>query len=945
MVIEEEKLLKIFKTINKIKNSNLKVNIKEQYLNSYYTNIFQIEINLIENDKEKYIIVFCKRYGELNEIIDNLDINSNYFYSLINLIEHPVFLKNTEKKYIIINKSFENLFNLSKKDVINKTDLEIFSLKEAKDYSKSDQYVIEQKITVSEIHWKKFENNLLCFNTIKSPIFSDSKKVIGLIGISKDITADRIKILEQKYNLQLYTIIENMMYKLFESIDLEKTLNYYLKSLSETLNLTSILFYFKDPDSKNYLNLLYFINNKKGAIKLKIKKRINIKNLYSEIYEKITKEKFCTFNHTSFTFFKPFLDIEYEEIKKKNIELTIFPVVQNNDLKSLIVFVKFKNKFPQYFKGDIEDYNKYFDLSISQKKSLSILFYFLYNFIEKRKKEKLLKEYSYNLELIQQTIPISFWVEDLLTKEIIFSKYLYDLIKISKKKKLSREIILSSIDPKAKRKLKRFYYKLNKQRFAQIIIHIFYNKNDKKILSFSGQKFENKLIVVVLDITRQKLIEEELLKNIKELEKAKKSVEDADKSKSNYLAFLSHELRNMLTAIGGISSILIERLKDKEEKKFAISINQNTNQILELINNILDFSKLESKEVELNKKLFSIRYLVDKIEEYFYLISLEKGLIFNIIVDHNVEDIVYLDQLRVNQILMNLITNSIKFTSKGFVKLSVYQFYDNILKISKIVFCIEDSGIGISNENIDKIFNPFVQEDKTIYTKYGGTGLGLSIVKKLVDTMNGKISVKSKKGSGSSFTIELPLNNYNQDIKEDEIEFLKKLDDRNENYANKINLINQLKKSFEIHKNLNQKDKLVFDILISIEDQYLSSKIISLLEYLKINYISFDLSKNYVNLNKITLSNSKNIFDFKNFINDYKNKRILACFLDKYSFQYFKDHKDSCIKFIFDINEIRIANEYLDLNQFSLNAPFTYDKLFDLIIFIFQNNIKSVDTI
>ncbi len=911
---KEEEIKKAIKTLKEVKYYTSKVKTKLLYSKSNYTKEFQIEMHYI-NDKENnidYILVFLRSYGEINELIDIFDIHTNYFYSLLNLITDPIFIKDQNKKYIIINKHFENLFGISKEDIVNKTDFDIFEPKEAKDYIKSDQYVLAQNLTISEVHWKKFKNpknnfkdDILCFNTIKSPILSDSGKTIGIIGISKDITSNHLKILEQKSNLYLSKSIEESMYNLLETFSIEKTLKSSLKSICENLNLISIAFYFKDFENKNKIILIsYYSTIKRNKI---FKDKIKLKDIDYEIKEKFIKEKYLTINKKD----EKIIDIFFNDISSidSNYEIIIFPVIHKKETKAVLLLINEKEDIFDYFNQDVLDYVKYFGLSKNQKKTLSIFSYFLYDLIDKINEESKIKEYSNNLELIQQTIDLSFWTEDLFSGQVTFSKYIKNLIDIPINKKMTRDLFLSYFDKNSQRKMKRFYLRLKKNNFAKNIIQLKYKSGESKVLSFYGKKFENKLIVIVLDISSQKNLENQLLKNIKEIEKAEKSATEANEDKSNFLAFLGHELKNMLTASTGISSLLTEKLKDKPLESIALTLKKNSEQTLELVNHILDFYRIESNSIELILKPFSIRNFADEIEEYYYLLAKEKGLNFSSIVDSNVEDIFVSDEIKIKQITMNLISNSLKFTSKGFIKLFISKYYSNDKNEKQLIFQVEDSGIGISENDIPNIFKPFKQANKEIYQKYGGTGLGLSIAKNLVELLEGRITVKSSKGFGTIFNFEIPY--------------------KNSSLLNKDNLPSQIDK--EILKYLdkfmklnNLKDKEKMNISIYLEDKLLKEKIVSFLNYIKIKFNIFDFDKNKrLSLNLLDFNFPKSL-DFE--------KEISFLIIDKNNFQKSSDKFEAIPHIIFDED-----NAIISKNKTIIGKPYTYRKLLQMLIESFIN--------
>lgn len=912
----EEEIKKAIKNLKKSKYYTDKSRTKLKYSKSNYTKEFQIEMHyIIDNENNiEYILVFLRSYGEINELIDIFDIHTNYFYSLLNLITDPIFIKDQNKKYIVINKHFENLFGISKEDIINRTDLEIFSSKEAKEYIKSDQYVLTQNLTISEIHWRNFKNpknnfkdDILCFNTIKSPIFSNSGKPIGIIGISKDITSNQLKILEQKSNLYLSRSIEESMYNLVETISPEKTLKNSLKLICESLGLISIAFYLKDFENKNKIILYsYHSNIKRKKI---FKDQIKLRNIPFEVKEKFIKEKYLTINKKNEKISNIFF---YDNsVIDSNHEIAVLPVIHNKEIKAFLILINEKEDLFDYFKGEVLDYVKYFGISNSQKQTLSIFSYFLYDLIDKTNEETILKEYSNNLELIQQTIDLAYWTEDLFSQQIKFSKYLKKLIDIPVNKKMTRAIFLSYFDKNSCRKMKRFYLRLKKNNFTKNIILLKNKNGENKVLSFYGKRFENKLIVIVLDITSQKNLENQLLKNIKESEKVKKLATEANEDKSNFLAFLSHELKNMLTATTGISSLLAEKLKNEPLEPIALTLKKNSEQTLDLVNNILDFSRTESNKIELDFKPFSIRNFSDLIEEYYYILAKEKGLNFTSVVDPDVEDIFISDELKIKQITMNLIGNSLKFTQKGFIKLFISKYYSNDKNEEDLVVQVEDSGIGISENDIPNIFKPFKQANKEIYQKFGGTGLGLSIAKNLVELFEGRITVKSNIGVGTNFKFEIPYENKSGSfLSEDKL--ISQIDSEIFNYLNKFN-----KLSF-----LDNKEKI--NILIYLEDKLLEEKIVSFLNYIKFKYNIFNFDKN--RKLKLNLLNY-NLPKFIDLINE-----ISFLFIDQNNYKNFNDICESIPHIIF-MEEKAIISK----NKTTIYKPYTYRKLLQMMIESFLN--------
>jgi PAS domain S-box-containing protein len=368
-----------------------------------------------------------------------------------------------------------------------------------------------------------------------------------------------------------------------------------------------------------------------------------------------------------------------------------------------------------------------------------------------KKAQHELIENKKKLEEAQKIGKIGNWEYNITTDEIICSDEVYRIYEIEKQK-LDFNIISKYHNPKDNQKLTamtnvaiqhgikslelllnlKFELELNK--YAILNIELEYN-NDRSLKKIHG---------TIQDVTKQHIIE-------LELEKAKQKAQESDRLKTSFLANLSHEIRTPMNGIVGFAEILKDSDLTSEKREYYTKIIiDNSSHLLNIVNDILDISKIDAGQVEVKLTSVNLNSLITELCQTNELEAKEQNTVISKIdIDDNYNFIVT-DEIKLKQILNNLLNNSIKFTSNGNVDIKSYYFD------GKIVISVSDTGIGIEKEKLSEIFDQFKQVELGYTRKYGGTGLGLALCKGYLNSMGGNISVKSEIGKGSEFIIEIP---------------------------------------------------------------------------------------------------------------------------------------------------------------------------------------------
>jgi len=260
----------------------------------------------------------------------------------------------------------------------------------------------------------------------------------------------------------------------------------------------------------------------------------------------------------------------------------------------------------------------------------------------------------------------------------------------------------------------------------------------------AGSKLGDGVAINYADITSRKTA-------VQDMQKAKEAAEQADRSKSAFLAMISHELRTPMNGVIGFTNLLLDTELTPTQRDYTQTIQGSSNALLVLIDDILDFSKIEAGKLELEIHPFDVRHCLHDATVLLNPQATTKGLALVETIDSNVPKMIFSDATRLRQVVVNLMGNALKFTSQGRIELKVQADADMLR------FEVRDTGIGMTPEVVSRLFQPFAQGDSSTTRRFGGTGLGLAICKRLIELMGGEISVKSKSGEGSTFSFTIPL--------------------------------------------------------------------------------------------------------------------------------------------------------------------------------------------
>lgn len=677
--------------------------------------------------------------GRLKEDKDKLQQEKDLLRTIIDNIPDPVYVKDALGRKILLNQAEADLLSAaSVSDVIGKTDEEFYPADIAEKTRIEDEQVMRSKIPVIHREGRIVTRSgqEIWFEGNKIPYADKQGNPLGIIGISHNISGR--KKTEEKLARLLHQ--QNLISGL----------------ASEFINIPL------DSSDKAVDKLLSTIGRQNDVDRVYIFRYDFTSRIMSSIHEwcaagVIPKKEML--QSIPMDYFKSWVEshqkgeiIIIPEVDKLDLSDPIRQTLEPHGIKTLV-------SVPMILEGECIGFVGYDSMkkvkvwSGEEIKLLLLLADMLCNLTDRQRTEKALITREAYLKAIFNNVPYQMWLKDMEGKYLLVNLPFLEYFGFSEwnspigkdaweiwDHEIAEKFTAHDLEILETRQLKSTEEQMeidgNKVWFEIFRAPII--DADGRLLGTTG---------IARDITSRKIADQEL-------KKATAEAQAASIAKTRFLANMSHEIRTPLNAIIGMVRLLLESSVTDPQMKLLGNMKTSSETLLSIINDILDFSKIESGQMAIEHTNFSMDDVLKKVYDANEYRAEEKGIKFTCVTDQGISGYLKGDPVHLQQILMNLVSNAIKFTQQGFVELRCTMVGNENGKKS-LFFLVEDTGIGISPENQNKIFSSFQQEDESITRTYGGTGLGLAISRQLVELMGGQLCVESAKNAGSKFYFTL----------------------------------------------------------------------------------------------------------------------------------------------------------------------------------------------
>ena len=611
------------------------------------------------------------------DVTEITELSRQYLHILENSNEY-FYLKDRNLRYISASQSFANLLGFTDwEELVGKTDLEVYPRELAQKYHAFESKIIETGLGQSNVEeeYEDYQGNKLWISNSTQPYRNASGAVIGLMGISHDLTARRHmeqELISSKANL--HAIVENTASRIY-SIDHD------INVVSFNSNFGNLMSELTGRRIKSGDHLLDFI----PAIWQKLWRQRYERALQGETFNVTDRDKVLDGNRYFQTFFHP-------------------------------IYVDGKVTAVSCFAQDITE--------------VKLLNHIMLGLLENAQDFLFVKDIEHRFIAASASLAKA---HDLESREALIGKSDRELHPKDYAEKYEEDEKVVLEDGHDLINWEDHYIDKDGERWVE--------SNKHPLKDEEGEIYG--LIGITRDVTERKRLERDLIF-------AKEQADKANSAKGIFLANMSHEIRTPLNSIIGFSSLLNEMVEDELQSSYLKAINSSAKTLLALINDVLDISKIESGSIEIRQSPVRLEDIGEDIRDMFQLKADQKGLNFEVTVENPISEYVKLDELRLKQVLINIVGNSLKFTKEGDISLEIIFSESDGSYLLNIR--VSDTGPGIDPIAQNRIFESFYQDDHTSDIQKG-TGLGLAISKRLINLMGGEVSVSSAVGEGAVFDI------------------------------------------------------------------------------------------------------------------------------------------------------------------------------------------------